>query len=249
MTSFLDFWGCGKGPCRQLAPATRILCGTIVFVCCFVTPVQNPLGIIFFACVVAGWTLLCGIPWKTVAGLCMYACVLFLPLFLLVPWIEIDASANNRWANALAVPLEIGIRGTACIFICVSTVAILDLSEFHRGLAALPLPRMLVALILQIIHQTAMLTNESRRIACVIQVRGTASGCIPKFRFFSALPAIWLLRIMNRAERVAAAMDLRGFEVTTRTVREFGTFLDGLAVTVIFLLLGTAITIRWINGL
>ena len=248
MTSFLDFWGCGKGPCRRLAPATRILCGTIVLVCCLVAPVHKPLGIILFACVVAGWTLLCGIPWKTVAGLCMYACVLFLPLFLLAPWIETDASANNRWANALAVPLEIGMRGTACIFICVSTVAILDLSEFNRGLAALPLPRMLVALILQIIHQTAMLANESRRMACALQVRGMASGCIPKFRFFSSLPTIWLLRLINRAERVAAAMAVRGVDtIAVTSVATPWSTLDVLAVTFTFLLLGIVITFRCVD--
>ena len=250
MTSFLEFWGCGKGPCRRLAPATRILCGTIVFVCCLIVPVQKPLGIILLACVVACWTLFCGTPWKTVAGLCMYACVLFLPLFLLAPWIETDASANNRWANALAVPLEIGIRGTASIFVCVSTFASLELSEFNRGLSALPLPRILIMLILQIVHQTAMLANESRRMACALKMRGMALGCVPQIRLLSALPSIWLLRLINRAERVAAAMAVRGVDTmaVTSAAAPWST-LDVLAATLTFLLLVILVAFRCMDYL
>ena len=54
---------------------------------------------------------------------------------------------------------------------------------------------------------------------------------------------------MNRAERVAVAMDLRGFEMTTRTTRESGSFPDVLAVAAAILLLGATITIRWVDGL
>ncbi len=249
MTSFLDFWGCGKGPLRHLAPSTRIICGTLVLVCCFVAPVHTPVGIIFFTGVVVGWTLLGGMPWKSIAGLFLYAGILFLPLFLLTPWIETPASVNNRWASALAVPLEIGIRGTASVFICVSTAAILDLSELHRGLTALPLPRLLVALILQIIHQTAMLAQESQRISCALRVRGMTSIRIPQIRYFFSLPTIWLLRISHRAERVAAAMDLRGVDTTARNSKtEPWLPLDVFAATSSGLLLGMAIILKWLNS-
>lgn len=249
MTSFLDFWGSGNARMRRLAPSTRIACGAIVFASCLISPIHTPLGVSVICGAMIGWVLLCGIPWKSMAGLSLYAFLLFLPLFLLIPWMEPYPSAANSWYGAARVPFEIGIRGTACIFICASTIAILDLAEFNRGLSRLPIPRTMASLIIQIVHQTAMLTNESRRISSAVRIRGAPAGCMARLRFLPALPTIWLLRIMNRAERIGAAMDLRGFEMTTRTSHESGSFLDVLGMATAILLLGATITIRWLNVL
>lgn len=234
---------------RSLAPSTRIVCGLIVFASCLIASVYNPLGMSLVCGAVIGWVLLCGVPRKSLVGLSLYACVLFLPLFLLTPWMETHHTASSNWFSAARVPLEIGIRGTGCIFVCAATIASLDLAEFSTGLGDLPIPRTLAILIIQIVHQTAMLTNESWRISSALRIRGLPSRFTTRLRFLPALPAIWLLRIMNRAERVAVAMDLRGFEVITRTTRESRSFPDVLAVAAAILLLGASITIRWMDGL
>ena len=234
---------------RRLAPSTRIVCGLIVFASCLAAPVNKPLGMALVCGAIIGWVLLCGVPRKSLVGLSLYACVLFLPLFLLTPWITPPHAASNHWFGAAGVPLEIGIRGTACIFVCAATIAILDLAEFSTGLGDLPIPRTMAILIIQIVHQTAMLTNETGRISSALRIRGLPSRFTTRLRVLTALPAIWLLRIMNRAERVAVAMDLRGFEMTTRPTHESGSFPDVLAVAAAILLLGATITIRWVDGL
>ena len=198
---------------------------------------------------IISWVLLCGVPRKILVGLSLYACVLFLPLFLLTPWITPPHAASNHWFGAAGVPLEIGIRGTACIFVCAATIAILDFAEFGKGLADLPVPRTMAILIMQIVHQTTMLTNETGRISSALRMRGLPSKFTTRLRVLTALPAIWILRIMNRAERVAVAMDLRGFEAITRTTREAISFWDVLAVAAAILLLGATITVRWVDGL
>jgi len=249
VTSFIDFWGSGNGHLRRMIPSARIICGVVIFASCLVLPVYKPLGFYIICGTTITWAFLCGIPWKNITGLLLYAFLLFLPLFLLTPWIERHPSSGYNWYDATKVPMEIGIRGTACIFICASTIAILDLSEFNTGLSLLPIPLTITSLVIQIVHQTAMLANESRRISSALRIRGVPSGYIARLRFLSALPTIWLLRIMNRAERIAAAMELRGFEITARTSNEPISVLDIFVVAAAILLLGTSITIRWLNVL
>ncbi len=245
MTSFLDFWGSGNARMRRLAPSTRISCGAIVFASCLISPIHKPLGISVICGAMIGWVLLCGIPRRNIAGLLLYAFLLFLPLFLLAPWMEHYPSAGNNWYGSARAPLEIGIRGTACILICASTIAILDLAEFDRGLSRLPIPRAIASLISQIVHQTAMLTNESRRISSAVRIRGAPTGCMARLRFLPALPTIWLLRIMNRAEHIGAAMELRGFEMTRETACESESALDALAMVATLLLLAATVAIKW----
>ncbi|OGV68607.1 MAG: hypothetical protein A2283_12630 [Lentisphaerae bacterium RIFOXYA12_FULL_48_11] len=247
MISFLDFWGSGNVRMRRLAPSTRIACGAVIFASCLISPMHKPLDVFFIGGAIIGWVLLCGVPWKSIAGLSLYASLLFLPLFLLIPWMVTHPSTNNHWFAAARVPLGIGIRGTACIFICASTIAILDLAEFDMGLRNLPIPRAITMLISQIVHQTAMLTNESRRISFAVKVRGLPSGYMARLRILPALPTIWLLRIMNRAERIAAAMELRGFEITPQASCESSSCRDVFAIATAILLLGTVIAIRWVD--
>lgn len=249
MTSFLDFWGSGNVRMRRLTPSTRIACGLFVLASCLIAPMHKSCGISIACGTVIAWVLLCAMPRKSMAGLLFYSFLIFAPFFLLTPWIETHSSASNNWLGAARVPLEIGLLGIMCIFVCASTIASLDLTEFNSGLSRLPIPRAMASIIVQIVHQTAMLTNESQRISSAVRIRGAPSGAIAKLRFLSGLPTIWLLRIMNRAERIAAAMDLRGFEGTTRTSKASLSSLDAFAMTIAVLLLGATITIRWLDVL
>jgi energy-coupling factor transporter transmembrane protein EcfT len=194
------------------------------------------------------WIWLCGLPWKMQVGLLLYAILLFSPFFLFTPWLETtQPPAGYNWFGTAKIPLEISLRGTACIFVSASTIAVLDLAEFNVGLASLPIPPTIRHLLIQIVHQTAMLTNESQRISSAVQIRGLPSGFTPRLKFLSALPTIWLLRIMHRADRIAAAMDLRGFENTPCASRAKLGFLDGFAMFTALLLLGATITMRWME--
>ncbi|MFZ4395045.1 MAG: CbiQ family ECF transporter T component [Kiritimatiellia bacterium] len=247
MTAFLDFWGSGSIRMRRLAPSTRIVCGALVFATCLVCPAQAPLGMLLVCGIMLSWVLLCGLPWNIVAGLSLYAALLFLPLFLFTPWLTPSRpSVETPWFCAANIPLEIGVRGVACIFVCASTIAVLDLAEFAAGLGALPIPRMIQHLMLQFVHQTAMLTNETRRVASALSVRGLPSGFTLRLRFLPALPTVWLLRILHRADRVGAAMEVRGFDLSAGTVCSNISALDAFAVAAASLLLGAIVVTRWL---
>ena len=179
----------------------------------------------------------------------LYSMALFLPLFLLTPWMEsAGAVRGNPWLDAAEIPLAMSLRSTACVFVCASTMAVLDMADFGAALGTLPIPRIIKHLIMQIAHQTAMMTNESQRISAAVRIRGLPLGLAYKLRFLPAVPTIWLLRIMNRADRIGAAMDLRGFEFFTRASPANFSLMDGLAVTTALLMLGASLSIRWLQA-
>jgi energy-coupling factor transporter transmembrane protein EcfT len=248
--SFHDSWGSGNARMRRLTPSARIVCGSLVFACCLVSPIHTPPGLCLACGAAIGWVALGGLPARRLFALSLYSMLLFLPVFLFTPWLETSRPAGGpHWFHAAQIPLEISLRGTACIFVCASTIAVLDLTELNAGLAALPIPRTLHHLLIQIAHQTAMLADESQRISTAVRIRGLPLGRASKLRFLPAMPTIWLLRIMNRAERIGVAMDMRGFETITRSSPVNISLVDGFAVTTALLMLGASIILRGLDVL
>ena len=234
---------------RRLAPPTRLVCGALVFATCLVSPLTSLPGICIGCGAAIGWVALCGLPGSRLLALCLYSMALFLPLFILTPWLEGTGHAQgNPWWEAAEIPLAMSLRGTACVFVCAATMAVFDMADFDAALGSLPIPRIISQLLMQIAHQTAMMTNESQRISTALRIRGLPIDLAAKLRFLPALPTIWLLRIMNRADRIGTAMDLRGFEFFTRSSLANFSLIDGLAVTSALLTLGAGISIRWLHA-
>jgi energy-coupling factor transporter transmembrane protein EcfT len=131
----------------------------------------------------------------------------------------------------------------------ISSVATLSLVELRQALARLPVPRVAAAVLLQIIHQAATLMAETRRIGAALAVRAAAAGTRSRLRVVSSLPRVWLPRVAARAERVAAAMELRGFRgeavppsatpaLRARDLLATGLAVAGLAAVIALRLLG-----------
>ena len=246
MTAFTEAWGCGNGPAKRAAPSARLSCGILVFASCSVVPLRSPWGVALFAGVLIGWTAWCGLPRRRLFSALRLAACLFLPLFLFAPFIRAQAETGS-WPAALRVPLTIGLRGTACIAVCAAAMAALDLAEFGQGLSGLPLPRALVALVVQIAHQAALLTDESRRTVTALRLRGVPSaGAGMRLRGLFSLPVIWLLRLVARAERVSAAMEVRGFSGLPPTRQKIGmSASDRCAAVLTALVFGAVLYLRW----
>ena len=97
------------------------------------------------------------------------------------------------------------------MLVSVATVASLTASDLREALVRLPVPSIVSAILLQIVHQTATLFYETERVASAMAVRGASSGGTTAWRVLASLPKVWLPRVLVRAERVAAAMELRGY--------------------------------------
>ena len=249
MRTFIhDIWGCARGPATALAPQTRIIAGAALFAACMIAPATTAPGIAFGVAAAVLWLAACGLPGKLVRSSLVFGLVLFLPFFLLA--LIGNATPHELpggWKQSLIVPSSILVRGLTGMFVSIATAASLNASDLREGLIRLPLPRIVSEILLQIVHQTATLVYETRRVAAAMAVRGASGGGLTAWRVLASLPCVWLPRVMQRAERVAAAMELRGYcdgELHSFRAAPMR-ILDGAALILVFCTLGIAVAIRW----
>ncbi|MFO8071355.1 MAG: energy-coupling factor transporter transmembrane component T [Polyangia bacterium] len=209
-TSWHDIWGSARGPVKRLVPQARLICGVSVFASCMFAAVTRWEGAVAITLVVVAWTALVRPPIPVLRSTLLFGLVLFLPYFLLVPLIR-DSSAGRGWIEALAVSWTVFFRGMTAMLVSVCTATALSASALRRGLSRLPVPRVFSAVLIQIVHQTTNLVYETRRIASAIAVRGGTTGYLTGLRVLASLPRVWLPRVVERTERVGAAMELRGY--------------------------------------
>jgi len=240
-----DLWGSARGPVIRLAPQTRIVCGACVFATCMVAPVATWPGIAAVTSAVVLWEVLVRPPARVVRSTLLFGLALFLPYFLLAPLIRSEASADD-WTRALLVPWVVFFRGMTAMQASVSTTTTLSASELRQGLSRLPVPGAVSAVLIQIVHQTACLLYETRRIAAAVAVRGGTAGHRTAIAVLASLPRVWLPRVIDRAERVGLAMELRGYcrrePAATGSVPAAAG--DGLATGGALLVLAGAVALR-----
>ena len=211
-TSLHDLWGCARGPVMRAAPETRLVAGAVVFAGCMVSSGATVIGSLSAGCIAAAWVVACRPPWRVVRATILLGLALLLPYFLLLPLLPEPAGETaESWRGALVVPWTILVRGLSSMVVCVATVTALSASDLREALLRLPVPSVVSAILLQIIHQTGTLFYETRRVAAAMAVRGASSGGLTAWRVLFSLPQVWLPRIIVRAERVGAAMELRGY--------------------------------------
>jgi len=131
-------------------------------------------------------------------------------------------------------------------------VASLSITDLRVALLRLPVPGIVSVLLVQIVHQTSVLWDETLRVAAAMGVRGAVGGSVGalsvRWRVLVSFPQVWLLRVVGRADRVGAAMELRGFldvphvsQVPRLRILDVGVL--GLGVGV----LGVAIVLRMLG--
>jgi len=218
-TPWHDLWGCGEGPCARLAPPTRLLVAGAVFAACLIAPTTGATGVLFLVGISTAWLLACRPPLAVLRRALGLALTFWLPLWLLLPLLAqlplaaAGGVAGGRYGAALALLAALLLRGLALLLVALSAVATLSPSALREAPLRLPLPRLAVAIVLQLVQQTASLVAETQRIAAALVVRGaTSGGARRRWRVLGALPRVWLPRVIARAERVGDAMELRGFD-------------------------------------
>lgn len=248
-TSWHEIWGSGRGPAARLAPQTRILAGAAFFAACLMSPALSAPGTAFIAVTTAAWIRASGLPGRVLRSSVLLGLAMFLPYFLLVPLMVKGPSVTGPgtgWAAALAAPWGILLHGLAGLLIATATIATLTASDLRGGLLALPFPRVLAAILVQIVHQTFVLLSETNRVAAAMAVRGGSGKWRATVRMLSSLPRVWLPRILGRADRVAAAMEIRGFAEADLRIfghREIGVP-DAVVIVLAVALLAVAATLR-----
>jgi energy-coupling factor transporter transmembrane protein EcfT len=147
-------------------------------------------------------------------------------------------------AEGGAVAARIAVRGAACMLVSIATAATLELAELH-AVAARLLPQPAAAILVQIVHQAGTLAEETARIAAAIRLRTAAGGLRTTWLVIASLPHVWLPRVLARAERVATAMELRGYHGQAPAIeRRPPRALDVVVLAASVLTLGATVALR-----
>jgi energy-coupling factor transporter transmembrane protein EcfT len=237
-----DVWGSALGPVARLAPQTRILAGAATFAACMVAPVDTGRGAAVAASICVAWLAACRPPARAVRSAILLGLALFLPYFALTPLLEAGPGAGPL--GVFAVPWSLFARGVCGLVVSTAAIATLTASDLREGLLRLPIPRVISAILLQIVVQTASLGAEAQRIAAAMAVRAASSRGRTAWRVLSSLPQVWIPRVVQRADRVAAAMELRGYCVQPLGAARLRVR-DAVALALAVLLLCVAAFTRW----
>jgi energy-coupling factor transporter transmembrane protein EcfT len=111
----------------------------------------------------------------------------------------------------LLSPLSVALKGFSSMFVVLAAVSGLTAGDLHAVVVRLPLPSNAGFLMLQMLHQTEVLRRETLRMHQALSVRGGTRGLRDTWLFVRAIPVSWMPRMIFRAERVALAMDVRGY--------------------------------------
>jgi len=235
-----DILGCARGPVLALAPPARLVVGAAAFATCMVAPVAAPQGSLIAVGVTTAWLAACRVPFRILRPALLLGLALFLPYFLLVPLLP----------DALAVPWSLLVRGMTGMLVSLATVTSLSASDLGEALARLPIPSAVAAILLQVVHQSGTLFYETRRLAEAMAVRGAIGGALAGWRVLVSVPRVWLPRIADRAERVAEAMELRGFcDEEARPLRPVPfSIADVVAVAMSTVVLACVVALRLAEG-
>lgn len=210
-----SIWGSGSGPLICLAPKTRVVLWLSGLACSLLSRPNTIQGFLLLLATVALLGLGARIPRTILLRTALLGSAMLLPLFLLAPWIQPsvatpDGPSDLLWER-LGVPCSILIKGLAIMVISASAFSTLSLLEFQEALVATGLPTWFAILCQQVIYQSATLVVETRRMALAFALRAGTAGRLIRLKLARSLPMAWLPRVLARAERVAVAMELRGF--------------------------------------
>jgi energy-coupling factor transporter transmembrane protein EcfT len=213
--------GSGAGPLSAARPSVRLACGALAVGAIVLSPGALGPGALFTATVALAVVLAAGPSQGVVLRALQFGALLYLPLVLvlLIPLLwEAAGSAGvlraSRISTMLVLALTIALKGGATLLAALSTLTTIRRAELHMAVAGLPLPRTVRLLLLQIAHQTGTLFGETVQIRRAIAVRAPARrGTGASLQLLLALPGAWLERVAGRAERVAMALELRGYHL------------------------------------
>jgi energy-coupling factor transporter transmembrane protein EcfT len=193
------------------------------------------------------WVIACRPPLQVARSVTLLGLVVFLPYFLLVLLIQAAGPGRGAsWWHPFVSPWGVLLHGMTGMLISVSMATTLNPSDLRRGVLSLPVPGLVSAILLQIIHQTFELVYETKRMAAALSVRGASSGWRTSISVLSSIPKVWFPRLLVRADRVAAAMEVRGYCDLDHAalVRESTTHADAIALIGAAGVLVLAIAIR-----
>lgn len=131
---------------------------------------------------------------------------IFNPVFDRQVWILWDFPMSAGWLSMLSFLL----RGILAVGVAVSLLAIIGTNGLSQALRTLRVPRLLIMQLLLTFRYLQVLAEEVQRMALAYHLRAPEQRGIA-FQQWGSLAGQWLLRTLQRAQRLHQAMLCRGF--------------------------------------
>ncbi len=169
-----------------------------------------------------------GLGWRTTLGrmLPLNAVLLVVLVVLALGVPGRPAAAWGSWTvshEGLALAAAVILKANAIVLALAALVATLDLPTLGHALHHLRVPDKLVHLLLFTVRYVAVIEMESRRLRAAMKVRAFRPALNRHtLRTYGYLVGMLLVRSLDRAERVAAAMRCRGFHGRFYLLHHFG---------------------------
>ena len=210
-------WGTATGPLHRQPPEVVLGCTALVFAALAIAPVATLPGFVFALVLLGFWVASAVPPGRQVLVVLAAGIVLFGPVFLLSPVIAAESLPQTSLltlptSRSLLVTFNVFFKGIAGVLITTTAVASMTESGLYNAIHRMPLPRTLRAVAAVIVVQTGALVRETHSIVRALTLRGATGGWRASRLTAAALPAVWLPRVIRRAERNAMAMEIRDFD-------------------------------------
>ena len=199
------------------APVTRFIAWILTTTACLLLRPSLWYELLAATALLLAWLMVSKPPRSGIFKLLALGLIFFVPVFILLPftgrseeWIDLWGILTVR-SDAWVAPFNVLVRGLFCLLLGYGLIVSVDKSEFQQALVRLPLPRVIVVMVHQILRWLGPLVEESTSIGRAIALRGGTRGFKTGLRLTKALPSAWLPRVLARADRVSAAMQVRDY--------------------------------------
>ncbi len=180
----------------------RLWAGVCVAAACVLPPQHLSAAHGWAAATLVGWAAVCGVqaarPAAAPAGV---AAALGAALALWAPQAaEAGLAGRLGW---------IGLHTLMAMAAALVTARAVGAAEAAEALRAAPLPALARHILLSMLHQAPALRREAHALRRAAAVRAPS----PRARrmLLRGLPAVWLPRLLQRADAVGRAMEIRGY--------------------------------------
>lgn len=212
LLEFMD----APSPIHRLDPRARLLvCAPLVLL---LAVSHNPRMLAAIAAVALLAALLIRVPLRALGRRLLLANAFLALLWLTVPL----ACLRGEGALARELALAATLKANAILLCVTALVSTIEIVTLGHALAHLRVPRKLVHLLLFTVRYTEVLHLEHERLARAMKIRGFRPRADrATYRALASLAGMLLVRSLDRADRVIAAMKCRGFRGEFHLLRHF----------------------------
>ena len=153
----------------------------------------------------------------------------------------------SSFAGTEKLPFRFVLRAIVLFMLAALFVATTRFADVTKALASLGLPRFLIHLLAMCHRFIYLIAEEGQRCELAMRVRGLrATQWHRVSKTYSYVLAALILRAEERAERVATAMQCRGFHGAYRTLAQFHTRSSDVVYFFLFVGVGVlALAVHW----